>query len=473
MNISHPTAISDSAMADLVVTQHRYFRGNFTKSVDFRIAQLSKLRSMVEGNEKLLQEAIHADYGKQEFDTFLTEFYFVYEEIATAIAGVQEWSKTKPVTTNMLNAPAKSYIIAEPLGVSLVIGPWNYPYQLTMGPVVAAMAAGCTIILKPSELTPHCSGLLAKLIRQHFSPEYFAVVEGGIPETTELLAQKFDMIFFTGSVAVGKIVYQAAAKNLTPVVLELGGKSPVIIAPDCDLNETARRLVWAKFLNAGQTCIAPDYVLVHESIEAPFLECLAKEITAMDYSLQNGNYIHIVNERNTSRIIGLIDPSKVFLGGGHDVGNRFIQPTILTNVQWTDKIMQEEIFGPLLPILAYQHLDDAISQIKDRAKPLALYLFTRDEPTKEKVLSEVSFGGGCVNDAVMHVANGDLPFGGVGESGIGNYHGIAGFRAFSHYKSILEKELVPDQDVKYSPHTSEKLTMLKSITAVGQPWELK
>jgi aldehyde dehydrogenase (NAD+) len=453
----------DPAIADVVAAQSRYFLGNFTKPVDFRIAQLGKLKSMLRTNEAALQSAIQADYGKQTFDTFMTEFYVIYEELEAALTGVRKWAKPTTVNANLLNAQARNYILPEPLGVSLVIGPWNYPYQLALCPVVAAMAAGCTIVLKPSELTVHSSALLARLIRETFPPEYFAVVEGGVPETTELLDQKFDMIFFTGSVPVGRIVYQAAARHLTPVVLELGGKSPVIVTPDVELNEAVRRLVWAKFLNAGQTCIAPDYVLVHKSIQAQFLSSLQQEMARIDYSLENGNYVRIVNERNVSRIVALIDPDKILVGGGHDLHERLIQPTVLQNVEWTDRVMQEEIFGPVLPVLVYEDLDEAIRQIKARPKPLALYLFTNDEATKEKVLGEVSFGGGCINDALMHISNGNLPFGGVGDSGIGNYHGEAGFRAFSHHKSILEKDLVPDPDLKYSPHTSEKLAVFRQI----------
>jgi aldehyde dehydrogenase (NAD+) len=450
-------------MNNLVTLQRNYFNSNATKPIEFRIAQLQKLKTVLESNEDRLQEAIYKDYGKRSFDTFLTELFVVYDELKTAIRDLQEWAQIKQVNTNRLNAPAKSYIIPEPLGVSLIIGPWNYPYQLSLGPVVAAIAAGCTVVLKPSELTVNSSALVAKLITDNFDREYFAVVEGAIPETTALLAEKFDMIFFTGSVPVGKIVYQAAAKNLTPVVLELGGKSPVIVTPGADLEITAKRLVWAKFLNAGQTCIAPDYVCVHKSIEQPFLEKVVQEIKNSDYTLENGNYVNIVNERNTSRVAALIDPAKVHLGGGYDITNRFVEPTVMTDVAWDDKVMQEEIFGPILPVMVYEDLDEVIVRIKDRAKPLALYLFTQDQDIKDKVLSEVSFGGGCINDAVMHISNGALPFGGVGDSGIGNYHGEPGFKAFSHYKSVLDKELTPDPDVKYSPHTTEKLNLLKSV----------
>jgi aldehyde dehydrogenase (NAD+) len=453
-------------MKELVSLQRNYFNSNATKPVAFRLAQLNKLKSILDANEGLVQEAIYKDIGKGPFETYLTEFYFVNDELKIAIKDLEEWARVKPIETNLLNAPAKSYVIPEPLGVSLVIAPWNYPYQLALNPVIAAMAAGCTIILKPSELTSNCSELLAKLVTENFDPEYFAVVQGGVPETTELLAQKFDVIFFTGSVPVGKVVYEAAAKHLTPVVLELGGKSPAIIAADTNMDIAVRRLVWAKFVNAGQTCIAPDYVCVHKNVEKQFLEAVAREIEGADYKVENGNYVNIINEKNASRVAGLIDANKVYLGGGFDIERRFIEPTVMADVAWDDKVMQEEIFGPLLPVMAYEDLDEVISHIKERPKPLALYLFTEDESIKEKVLGEVSFGGGCVNEAVMHIANGDLPFGGVGDSGIGNYHGEAGFRAFSHYKSILDKEVAPDPDVKYSPYTEEKLNMLKTIAAV-------
>jgi aldehyde dehydrogenase (NAD+) len=453
-------------MEQLVSSQRKYFNSNATKPVAFRLEQLNKLKSIFESNEGLLQEAIHQDFGKGPFETFLTESYFILDELNAALKGLQEWARVKPIETNVLNAPAKSYIIPEPLGVSLVIGPWNYPLQLALNPAIAAMAAGCTVVLKPSELTPNCSRVLARLITENFDREYLAVVEGGVPETTALLDQKFDVIFFTGSVPVGKVVYQAAAKHLTPVILELGGKSPAIVAADTHLDIAVRRLVWAKFLNAGQTCIAPDYVCVHQSVERQFLETVAREIKNADYKSENGNYVSMINEKNTSRVAGLIDEDKVYLGGAYDIEKRFIEPTVMAGVTWDDQVMQDEIFGPVLPVMAYDDLDEVIRQIKNRPKPLALYLFTQDEKIKEKVLQEVSFGGGCINEAVMHFGNGELPFGGVGDSGLGNYHGEAGFRAFSHYKSILDKEVTPDPDLKYSPYTDEKLEVLRSIAGL-------
>lgn len=453
-------------MEKLVQLQRDYFNTNATKPVAFRIAQLKKLKELLVTNQALLDEAVKKDYGKSRFETLLTELFVVFDDIDTAIGNLEKWAANKPVETNMLNMPSVCYIIPEPLGVSLIIGPWNYPYQLALAPIVAAMAAGCTVILKPSELTANSSGLLAKLLNESFTREYLAVVEGGIPVITALLEQKFDKIFFTGSVPVGKIVYQAAAKHLTPVTLELGGKSPVIIMPDTDLDLTVKRLVWGKFLNSGQTCIAPDYVYVHKDIATSFLKKLAEEIEKRDYKFENNNYVQIINERNLNRIVGMIDTAKVYYGGKHDAGTRYLQPTIMADVSWDDKIMQDEIFGPVLPVLTpFESLDEVIGQIKANPKPLALYLFTASETTKQKVLSEISFGGGCVNDTIMHISNGLLPFGGVGNSGMGSYHGEEGFKAFSHYKSILDKPLVAEPDIKYSPYTPEKIAMMESLVS--------
>jgi len=451
-------------MKNLIESQRRYFNSNATKPVEFRIDKLKQLKKLLSDNQSDLIGAINNDYGKSRFETILTELFVVFDDIDTAIEHLEVWAAKKKVDTNMLNAPSIGYIMPEPLGISLIIGPWNYPYQLSLAPLVAAIAAGCTTILKPSELTVHSSGLLAKLLNENFEPEYIAVVEGGIPVITALLEEKFDKIFFTGSVPVGKIVYQAAAKHLTPVTLELGGKSPVIIMPDCDLLLTVQRLTWGKFLNSGQTCIAPDYVYVHKKIETAFLDELYKEIEKRNYSLENGNYVQIINERNLNRIVGMLNQNKITYGGKIEAERRYISPTVMTDVTWNDEIMQDEIFGPVLPILtAFTDLDEVIDSIKERPKPLALYLFTADEEVKEKVLSEISFGGGCVNDTIMHISNGALPFGGVGNSGIGSYHGEEGFKSFSHYKSIMEKPLTPEPDIKYSPYTEEKIKIMESL----------
>ncbi|HTF20898.1 MAG TPA: aldehyde dehydrogenase [Chryseolinea sp.] len=445
----------------LVEQQKAFFNSNATKPLSFRINQLKLLRTVLKAYERELIDAVHKDFQKGTFNTFLTEIGTVYADLNRAIKRVRSWAKTKRVGTDMLNFPGRSYIVPEPLGVSLVIGAWNYPVNLTLVPAIAAIAAGNTVVIKPSELTEHTSALLSKIIKANFDPCFFSVLEGGIEETTQLLAQSFDKIFFTGSVSVGRIVYQAAARNLVPVTLELGGKSPLIVAPDADLKICVKRLVWGKFINGGQTCIAPDYVLVHENIEKAFLETLKKEINASQYSLANGNYTQIISQKHLDRLISLIEPEKVYIGGKYDRLQRVIEPTVLINVSENDKVMEDEIFGPILPVLRYDDIDKAISFIKSRPKPLSLYLFTEDSRLSDKVMSEVSFGGGMVNDVLTHFVNDELPFGGVGSSGIGNYHGEAGFRAFSHYKSIIKKPTWFELPLKYYPYHNWKFSMIK------------
>ena len=450
-------------MKELIDKQVNFFNSNITKDIDFRIEQLKKLKKTIKESEKTLMEAIYKDFKKAEFETYSTELALVYGDINEAIKKVQKWSKVKRVGTNLVNFPAKSYIIPEPLGVSLIIGAWNYPYQLSLAPVVAAMVAGCTIILKPSELPANTSHALAQLVRDNFDPSYFAVVEGGVSETTELLEHKFDKIFFTGSVPVGKTVYEAAAKHLTPVTLELGGKSPAFITEDCKLDICVKRLVWAKFLNAGQTCIAPDYILVHRNIKDKFLKQLKEEIERSDFSFENRNYVQIINDKNMQRLIDLLDKGKITFGGNYELESRYFQPTVMIEVSFDDKVMQEEIFGPILPIIEYENLEEVIHKVKQLPRPLSCYVFTSDKKIKDKILHEISFGGGCVNEAVMHIANSKLPFGGVGNSGIGSYHGEAGFRAFTHYKSVLDKPTWLEMNMKYSPYTSQKISMIKKV----------
>lgn len=450
-------------MEDIVKKQREFFNSNQTKTIDFRIQQLKKLRKLLTDNESLLNDAIYADFKKSAFDTFTNELALLYIDIDEAIRHVKKWAKRKSVKTNILNFPAKSYIIPEPLGVSLIIGAWNYPYQLSIAPAIASIGAGNTIILKPSELPNETSKLMAKLINENFDPAYFIVIEGGISETTELLKQRFDKIFFTGSVPVGKIIYQAAAKYLTPVTLELGGKSPAIVTDDRHLEVIVKRLVWAKFLNAGQTCIAPDYVLVPQALEQRFLELVKKEIEKENFSVQNGNYIQIINTKNMHRLANLLDTEKVYYGGNYDEQSRIFEPTIMHQVNFDDKVMQEEIFGPILPVITYQTLDAAIAKIKEGEKPLSCYIFTSNNTLKNKLLNELSFGGGAINDAIMHITNSNLPFGGVGESGIGSYHGEYGFKTFSHYKSILEKLTWIEPNLKYFPHSKLKLWWIKLL----------
>ncbi len=448
-------------MDKIVARQKDFFLSNKTKELPFRSAQLKKLGQILRENETALMSAIHEDFKKSEFDTFTNEFLLLYEDIREALKKLKKWTKRKRVHTNLVNFPAKSYILPEPYGVSLIIGAWNYPYQLSLAPVIPAIAAGNTVILKPSELPTHTSAAMAKMINENFDPEFFKVVEGGVPETQDLLDQDFDKIFFTGSVPVGKIVYKAAAETLTPVTLELGGKSPAIITQNCNLKMTAKRLVWAKFLNAGQTCIAPDYVVVHEAIKDKFLTAAIQEIKNAHYSFENRNYVQIINTANFNRLTDLLDEDKIVYGGSHDEALRYIEPTIMSDISFNDKVMADEIFGPILPVISYSNLDDVIAVIKRRPKPLSCYLYTKDKQIKEKVLREISFGGGCVNDSIMHITNSNLPFGGVGNSGIGNYHGKAGFNAFTHYKSIMEKPTWFELNLKYYPYTKKKLKWVR------------
>ncbi|MAZ72865.1 MAG: aldehyde dehydrogenase [Flavobacteriaceae bacterium] len=448
-------------MQKLIQSQREFFNTNTTKNLKFRIQQLNKLYYLLKDNEQLLFDAIYKDFKKSEFDTYVSELALVYHDIKDAKRNMYKWGRREKVATNLLNFPAKSYIIKEPMGVCLVIGAWNYPYQLSLAPAVAALAAGNTVILKPSELPAETSKVMAQLINSSFDPTIFKVVEGGVDETTELLEQDFDKIFFTGSTKVGKIVYKAAAKNLTPVTLELGGKSPAFVTKDCNLKISVKRLVWAKFLNAGQTCIAPDYVLVEKEIEQKFLNALKAEIEKEQFAIANHNYVQIINTDNFERLEKLIAPAKIFYGGTTDASERYIEPTILQNATFEDASMQEEIFGPVLPVLTYTNLDEAIAKVKRLPKPLSAYVFTSSAENREKVLQQLSFGGGAINDAVMHITNPKLPFGGIGNSGIGSYHGKAGFDCFTHPKSILQKATWLELPLKYFPHSKSRLQWIK------------
>ena len=428
-----------SAMNALLQGQKAFFRSGKTRSISFRIASLKKLKAVISDHEKEILAAVYDDLHKEATDAFATEISGVYTEIKLAIGNVSDWAARQKVPTPFFMRPSKSYIYKEPYGVALIIAPWNYPFQLLILPLVGAIAAGNTAILKPSEISSHTAAILAKIIRDAFPPEYICVVQGGAPETKALLELPVDYIFFTGSVPVGKAVMAAAAKNLTPLTLELGGKSPAIVHQTANLKTAAGRISWGKFLNAGQTCIAPDYVLVHESIRDTFLEELAKVIVKFygrDAST-HPRYCRIINDRHFERLTALLDKTKVVYGGKTDAASRYIEPTLLSPADWNDPIMQEEIFGPLLPVLPYSDLDDAIRRINERPKPLALYLFVNDKAVRRKIIREVSFGGGAINNTIMHIVSHHLPFGGVGQSGLGRYHGKYSFETFSHTKSIL------------------------------------
>lgn len=448
-------------MKEIITAQRNFFNTHATKNLHFRRAQLKILQKALQQNEALLHEAIYKDFKKSEFDNYTSELSLLYKDIKEARKNIFQWARKKPVSTGIINFPASSYIIPEPLGVCLVIGAWNYPYQLSFAPVIAAIAAGNTIILKPSELPTHTATAMAKIVTENFNPAFFTVVEGGVEETQELLKQKFDKIFFTGSTKVGKIVYKAAAENLTPVTLELGGKSPAIVTESCNLKVSVKRLVWGKFLNAGQTCIAPDYVLVHKSIEQKFLEQTKHEIISQHFSFENNNYLQIINKDNFERLTKMLVSEKIYYGGETNAETRYIQPTVMQNVTMEDAVMQEEIFGPILPVITYESIDEAIAKVNSLPKPLSCYLFTKSSSIKKKVLKEISFGGGAINETVMHISNSNLPFGGVGHSGIGNYHGEAGFKTFTHYKSVMDKPTWLDPSIRYYPHTAFRLKLMR------------
>lgn len=450
-------------MQELVNKQRQFFNSNKTKDINFRIEQLKKLKKLLQENEQRMEEAIYADFSKSAFDNYSTEIALLYLEINDAVKKIKKWSSRKRVPTDLVNLPGRSYIMPEPLGVSLIIGAWNYPYQLSFAPAIAAIAAGNTVLLKPSELPANTSRLMAEIINSNFDSEFFMVIEGDVRETQQLLEQRFDKIFFTGSVPVGRIVYQAAAKHLTPVTLELGGKSPAFILDDKNLSMYVKRLVWAKFVNAGQTCIAPDYILIKRSLKDKFIQQLIAEIKKERFSIENQNYVQIINEKNMKRLIGYINQDKVVYGGNYDMQTRIIEPTVMDEVSFDDVVMQEEIFGPILPVIPFDSLDVMIAEIKRREKPLSCYVFTQDKKLRDKIMHEVSFGGGCVNDAIMHISNNKLPFGGVGESGIGSYHGEYGFRTFSHYKSILDKPTWFEAGLKYFPHSVAKFNLMKKL----------
>ncbi len=448
---------------DLLAKQRQYFKAQHTKTLAARKSTLQRFKQLLQENEAKIYAAVHADFQKSEHEAFLTEFAILIKDIDEALRALPKWMKAQKVSTNLVNLPGKSFTVAEPYGQCLVIGAWNYPIQLSFAPAIAALAAGNTVILKPSELAANSAQCMAELVAQYFDPCLFTVVLGGVAETTALLAERFDKIFFTGSPAVGRIVYQAAAKHLTPVTLELGGKSPAIIAPSADLPTAIKRLVWAKFLNAGQTCIAPDYVFIHESIYRECLVLLQQEIENNQYAVANNNYVQIINERNLARLEQLIQKEKVSYGGKVDRNTRTIEPTLLRDISFEDAVMQEEIFGPILPLLPYTKFEDALSYIQDHEKPLSAYLFSNDKAEQAAWLGQLSFGGGCINDAIMHITNPNLPFGGVGQSGTGSYHGKAGFETFSHRKSVFEKPRLFEVPLKYPPYTAVKMNWIKRL----------
>lgn len=462
MTMANTTPSISNAVSDEL---RAAFRSGKTLGIRWRMEQLGKLKQMLVEKEDELIDAIVADLGKPRFEAYTTEIGFLISEIDYTCKHLASWMKPKKVKSSMVVQPAKSRIYRDPLGVALIIGAWNYPVGLAIGPLIGAIAAGNCVCLKPSEVAHHSSVVMAKLLPQYMDNECLRVVEGGVPETTALLEQKWDKIFYTGNGKVGKIVMTAAAQHLTPVTLELGGKSPAIIDAEVDLEVAARRIVFGKFTNAGQTCVAPDYTLVHESAHNGLVAALKSAITEFygDDAKQSPDYGRIINERHHERLVGLLESGSVAHGGQHDVSEKYFEPTILTDVGPDSKAMADEIFGPILPILRINSIDEAIDFVNDRAKPLALYVFTKNKENAHRILRHTSSGGGSINHIWLHLAVPGLPFGGVGESGMGSYHGRHTFNAFSHRKSILDKSTLIDPSLMYPPYTDRQKQMMRRV----------
>ncbi len=446
---------------ELVARQRAYFETGVTRPLAFRLQALRRLRDALQNNEALLFDAMKADLNKRETETYMCETGMVLDELRYTLRHLPEWTRRRRVRTPLAQFHAGSFVLPEPYGVALLLSPWNYPVQLCLSPLVGAIAAGNCCVVKPSAYVPATSAALAKLLGEAFPSEYIAVVEGGRAQNSALLEEKFDYIFFTGSVAVGKAVMEAAAKHLTPVTLELGGKSPVIVDKTANIPLAARRIAFGKVLNAGQTCVAPDYLLIHESVKEAFVAEFDKALEAFFPDGDTADMPVIVSEKHYRRVKALLEGQTVLVGGGCDDGRRFIAPALLDEVDPDSPVMQEEIFGPILPMLTYRELDEAIRFVRVRPKPLALYLFTASKEVEDAVFGACSFGGGCVNDTIIHLATPHMPFGGVGESGMGCYHGKQSFDTFTHYRSIVKKSTWLDLPMRYHPYSEKKLAVIR------------
>ncbi|WP_408007588.1 aldehyde dehydrogenase [Pseudalkalibacillus sp. A8] len=444
--------------------QRTYFFSGETKSVNFRIHQLETLKDAISENEAEILSALKKDLNKSEFEAYSSEVGILLKDIRFTLKHLKRWAEPERVKTALTHFGSKSYIYSEPYGVCLIIAPWNYPFQLQISPLVGAIAAGNCAVIKPSELTPTVSKVIAKLIRGIYEERYVAVVEGGVEVSQELLEQDFDKIFFTGSVNVGKIVMEAASKRLIPLTLELGGKSPTIVDESANLELAAKRIVWGKFTNAGQTCIAPDYLYVHKKVKTELVNKIKKYIHQFygKTPLENPEMTNIVNEKHFRRLSRYLAEGRIITGGMKNEDSLTIEPTLIDQVSWTDTVMQEEIFGPILPVLEYESIEEVISTVRKYPKPLALYLFSESKGQQKYVVESLSFGGGCINDTLLHVASPYLPFGGVGESGTGSYHGKASFDAFSHQKSIVRQTNRFDIDFRY-PSNKNGLKIMKKL----------
>lgn len=455
-------------ISDIVKKQRQYFYCGATRSYEARIDALKRLKSAVLANESSITEALLSDFRKPAYETYMCEIALVIDEINYQIKHLRSFMRDKHVRISLAQFPARSFISGEPYGIVLIMAPWNYPFLLCMQPLIGAIAAGNCAVVKPSAYAPHSSAAIRKLIESTFAQDHIACIEGGRNENKALLSEKFDYIFFTGSPSVGKTVMHAAADTLTPVTLELGGKSPVIIDKSADIKLAAKRTAFGKVLNAGQTCIAPDYALIYESIKDEFIAEFKKELLKFFPNGDMSSMPVIVNQKHFSRLTALMDSSTqntayIAAGGGRNTDTRFIEPTLIDNVSPASPIMQEEIFGPILPLISFSELSEVINFIRERPRPLALYLFTKSRASEKQILDSLSFGGGCINDTILHIANPRTGFGGVGDSGIGQYHGKKSYETFTHNRSIMKSFTKPEISLRYHPYTSLKSSVLHRL----------
>ena len=449
--------MTNEQIASLLDKQREYYKSGVTVPVNFRIEQLKKLYAAIKKYENEILQALHTDLGKSDYESFMCEIGLVLSEITYMIRHTKKFAKRKTVYTPITNFHAHCFKQPVPYGNTLIMSPWNYPFLLTVDPLADAIAAGNTAVVKPSAYSPATSAIISKIISECFDAEYIAVITGGRAENAALLEQKFDFVIFTGSQAVGKEVLRHTAEHLTPAVLELGGKSPCIVDKSANIALAAKRIVFGKFLNCGQTCVAPDYILCESSVKDKFINEVASQIKIQygDNPLKNKDYGRIINQKHFERLCSLIDKNKVIIGGETDCGSNRIAPTVMDNVTENDAVMGEEIFGPIMPILTFDDFDKMVDNLKDKDKPLALYLFSSDKGQIKRITTELSYGGGCINDVVVHLSTSEMGFGGVGQSGMGSYHGKDGFDAFSHYKSIMDKKTWLDLPMRYQPYKNK------------------
>lgn len=457
-------ANSKVRIQSILADQRRNFGLGTTQPYDFRILQLKTLRRLISENERRLLTALKQDLGKPEFEAYASEIGFLYAEIDHTIKHLKAWMTPETASTPLILLPSRSKIYSEPRGVTLIIGAWNYPLQLVLAPLVGSLAAGNCAILKPSELAPACEEVVSELIARYFAADYVACVPGGVTETQLLLKEKFDYIFFTGSTQVGRLIGIAAAETLTPCTLELGGKSPCIVDREVDMNVAVRRIVWGKFFNAGQTCVAPDYLLVPHEKRDEFVNLLGRQIRAFfsGNPAQSPDLGRIVNRRHFDRLLKLLKHGRIAVGGDHNHKQLYISPTVITDVELKHPIMREEIFGPLLPVLTYRTLDEAFDVVRSLPEPLSLYFFSGNRKNQKRLIRELSFGGGCINNVLEHLGNPNLPFGGRGDSGYGSYHGKHSFDLFSHKKSVMKSGFFPDIRMRYQPY-GRKIGILRRL----------